>query len=88
VYNSKDDEKELRMLLMKLHMQANLVRLPVVPTLAGSHANSSCCCRPQFDTFGYKRQMAEDRKDLAEIPGLELSEEQVEALLEWKHLDL
>lgn len=32
--------------------------------------------------------MAEDRKDLAAIPDLELSEEQIEALLEWKHLDL
>ncbi|KAE9013602.1 hypothetical protein PR003_g14180 [Phytophthora rubi] len=37
------------------------------------------------DKEGYKNHVEHDKKGLKEIPGLNLSEEQVKALLKWKH---
>ncbi|KAG7392913.1 hypothetical protein PHYBOEH_006213 [Phytophthora boehmeriae] len=63
----KADEKEMRKLLRKLHLQA--------------------CYN---DKPGFQTQAQHDKKTLGEIPGLvpgvDLSEEQVDALLSWKHL--
>ncbi|RLN48190.1 hypothetical protein BBJ29_000287 [Phytophthora kernoviae] len=63
----KGDEKEMRKLLRKLHLQA--------------------CYN---DRAGFQTQVQHDKKTLGEIPGLvpgvDLTEEQVDALLNWKHL--
>ncbi|RLN48456.1 hypothetical protein BBJ28_00009358 [Nothophytophthora sp. Chile5] len=63
----KDDEKEMRKLLRKIHLQACL-----------------------NDKAGMKTHIEHDKKTLAEIPGLvpgvDLNQEQVNALLNWKHL--
>lgn len=65
--NSKDDEKEMRKLLRKMHLQA--------------------CYN---DTAGFRTQVEHDKQTLGEIPGLVpgvyLTQGQVDALLSWKHL--
>lgn len=65
--DSKDDEKEMRKLLRKLHLQA---------------------C--YSDKAGFRAQVEHDKQTLGEIPGLvpgvDLTQEQVDALLNWKHL--
>lgn len=38
-----------------------------------------------FDRLGMQEEIAEDRKGLAEIPGLELSAEQIRELVDWKY---
>ncbi|OWZ21971.1 hypothetical protein PHMEG_0003395 [Phytophthora megakarya] len=37
------------------------------------------------DKEGYKHHVEHDKKGLQKIPGLDLSDEQVTALLKWKH---
>ncbi|ETI40844.1 hypothetical protein F442_13693 [Phytophthora nicotianae P10297] len=63
----KDDEKEMRKLLRKMHLQA--------------------CYN---DKTGFRNQIEHDKQTLGEIPGLvpgvDLTQEQVDALLNWKHL--
>ncbi|KAE9013601.1 hypothetical protein PR003_g14179 [Phytophthora rubi] len=63
----KDDEKEMRKLLRKMHLQA---------------------C--YSDKSGFRAQIEHDKQTLGEIPGLapsvDLTQEQVDALLNWKHL--
>lgn len=39
----------------------------------------------QNDAAGLKDHLEHDKKGLSKIAGLNLSEEQVKALLEWKH---
>ncbi|KAH7467315.1 hypothetical protein PRIC1_011367 [Phytophthora ramorum] len=63
----KDDEKEMRKLLRKIHLQA---------------------C--YHDKTGFRAQIEHDKQTLGEIPGLvpgvDLTQEQVDSLLNWKHL--
>ncbi|KAG1706847.1 hypothetical protein DVH05_028705 [Phytophthora capsici] len=63
----KDDEKEMRKLLRKMHLQA--------------------CYN---DKAGFRKQLEHDKQTLGEIPGLvpgvDLTQEQVDELLNWKHL--
>ncbi|KAH7467314.1 hypothetical protein KRP22_013217 [Phytophthora ramorum] len=37
------------------------------------------------DKEGYKHHVEHDKKGLQDIPGLKLSDEQISALLKWKH---